>query len=333
MNRASLKKLFSHFPLLDELYNLSFIKNIYQRFFLSNLTEPQYYIELSNVCNAECVFCSYPAIRKSGKKLSNINDEIFDRSIEFIKQHKRQTVSLTPTTGEVFIDPQWQKHLQTILDLDFVEYVHFYTNAALLNGQNRKKLFQLRGFEKVSMSFSTGGIDKITYRLLFGKDLFHEVKSNINAFLSELHHRGLKIRVSVDIKLPKDQICSIADAKRTYNQCGYKYAFIKTRKAFDNLSGLIAHSSLDVIKPISSRRHQRPCAYLNDIRFAANGEVWLCGCVISELPGNEDLKIGHLNDLQTSQEILERQKDISGRWSHDRIIPHNCQECTWYVAR
>ena len=333
MKRVFPRKYLSRLPLTERLYNLPLIKAIYQRVFLLSVTEPQYYIELSNICNAECIFCSYPALRDGGKSLSNMTGAHFDRIVEFIERNPRSTIALTPTTGEVFINPHWQKYVQRILDLDFVKYVHFYTNAALLNENNRAKLLQLHGIKKLSMSFSTGGLDEDTYRLLFGKDLFHQVKSNINKFLGQLRDKGMNMHVSVDIKLPKGQTSSIADGRATYNQCGYKYAFIKTRQSFDDLGGLIEHHDLDVMAPAGEARHRKPCKYLDDVRFAANGEIWLCGCVISELPGVEDLRVGRIDDREPSQKLIKFQTTIQKNWTNQHAIPHNCRDCTWYIAR
>jgi hypothetical protein len=73
------------------------------------------------------------------------------------------------------------------------------------------------------------------------------------------------------------------------------------------------------------------CAYLNKTRFAADGGVWADGCVISEMPGDSSLKLGHVDD--TLNAIEESRRKIIEDWEHRQIIPKPCQGCTVYRCR
>ena len=187
---------------IDRLFDYDLTKRLYQKLFISSFPSPQYYIELANQCNAECIFCTYPIIEDSGKALVGMNDDLFDKTIKIITEKKRSRISLTPTTGEVFMHKNWDIYIHKILELKFVDDVHFYSNAALLNKKNINRFFRLPNLNKMTISFSTGGIDSKTYNLLFGKDLFDRVQENINLFLLELKKKKYKIPVSIDIKLP-----------------------------------------------------------------------------------------------------------------------------------
>ena len=129
-------------------------------------------MELVNQCNAECIFCTYPIVKDLGKPLVSMNDDLFNQVIKMIKQEKRSSFSLTPTTGEIFMHKNWNKYIKKILELKFVKDVHFYSNAALLNDKNRNRFFKLPFLDKMTISFSTGGIESDTYDLLFGKNLW-----------------------------------------------------------------------------------------------------------------------------------------------------------------
>ncbi|MEE2840297.1 MAG: radical SAM protein [Acidobacteriota bacterium] len=332
MKRLGRIPLFYRFPFFEFLYHLKGVRRLYKRLFLSSVPNPQYYVELVNKCNAECIFCTYPLLRDRGKPLTDMTDEFFNKMLTLIESEQRPSISLTPTTGEIFMNTQWDYYLQKVLDLDFVEEVHFYTNGAIFNDKNRARFFRLRNLNKMSISFSTGGADRETYELMFGKDLFCHVKENINEFLRGLKERSLKIPVSIDIKFPKSGTQSRSFCRKIYNECHYQYAFLKIRDTYDTFSGLIENESITRMRSPSLVRRKQPCNYLRDIRFAANGEIWLCGCVISEVPGHQELKVGHLKDATDLGQPRQQLKKMQEEWLHQKKIPFTCRECTWYEA-
>jgi hypothetical protein len=330
MRLSDLVALVDRLPFLAALYDLEIVKRLHRRFLAPRVRDPHYYVELVNRCNVECVFCPYVAIRDSGKEMTDMSDEHFERSVALIRSSERSSVSMTPTTGEVFMSPSWDRHFQTILDLSFVKDVYLYTNAVLLNPQNRAKLLGLGNLHKLSLSLSTGGVDRGTYKHLFGKDKFDLVAANINALLGELKQSSLALPVIIDIKLPREHNFSRALAKRTYNACGYKHLILKVRHEFDLLQGLITDERLKAAPSPPAVEKSRPCGSLNDIRFAADGSIWLCGCVISELPGSEDLRVGELGQHRDLDEIARRQGEIQRQWLAGERVPYNCRECSWY---
>ena len=332
MGKNKISRLFYRFPFLALFYDFNIIKRVYKKFFVNHVYTSNYYIELTNRCNAECVFCPYVPLREGGKPLMSMSDDIFEKAIALIKTQKRPSILLTPTTGEIFMNIKWDHYIQRILDMDFVESSYFYTNGLLLNAQNREKFVHLKNLHKLSLSFSVGGIDRETYKYMYGKDKFDVVVENISEFLKALKDCSLEVPVVVDIKLPKNARFSRSLAKSVYNPHDYKYAMLKVRRTFDMMQGLITDTNLGEIKPIPLSEKKRPCRNLQDIRFAANGSIWLCGCAISELPGHYDLKVGDISQEKDLSNIMQRQKAIEEKWFYHQDIPHNCKECTWYVA-
>jgi len=330
MDRLRVVKFLYKLRFFEYLYRSELVKWLYKRFFVSSFPQSQYYFELVNRCNAECIFCTYPILRDGGKQLVNMSDNHFDKIISIIKQDQRSSISLTPTTGEIFMNKNWHYYLQVILDLDFVDHVHFYTNGILLQERNLAQLFQLRHLEKLMMTFSTGGADQDTYKKMFGKDQFFQVKENINNLLQSLKQKNLQIPVSIDIKLPNGRQVTMSECQDVYNKYHYKFAFIKTRNRFDTFGGLIIDTDLKKMLPDKPAKRKLPCNYLQDIRFAANGDIWLCGCVISELPGHEELKVGNIDFCDDLSEVKKQQSQIRDNWLYQNEVPYTCRDCTWY---
>ena len=131
-NRRRLTRMLHKTRFLRHLYKFEFVKRVYRRL-IAGIPQEQYYLELSSICNAECIFCTYPILRDHGKELMKMAGGHFDRALDLMKKNPRSSVSLTPTTGDILVDGRWAESLQCVLDLDFVDDVHFYTYGILLH--------------------------------------------------------------------------------------------------------------------------------------------------------------------------------------------------------
>ena len=333
MPRLKLFQSLHSLRLLERVYDSALVKWAYRSFVLSNFPAPQYCVELSRRCNAECVFCPHPVLKQLGQPQVNMNDSVFEKVLDFIESTRRSSISLTPSTGEILMNPRWDQYLQRILELNYVDHVHFHTNAVLFDKSNRKKLLELPHLKKLAISFSTGGVDAETYQLMFGKNFFLEVCKNINAFLAMLKRTCSHLPVSIDVRVPKTTETTIVQCRTVYNQCGYRHVFIKVGREYDLAHGVVGDDRLVWRKPIPPSRQKRPCNNLRDIRFTPNGEIRLCGVVVSELPGHDELKAGSVLDGDDMQRIEKRLSQIQSDWLEGRDIPYPCRGCTWYVAK
>ena len=95
MNILSLikNKFLYRLHIVAKIYDYEWIKELYQKVFISSFHRPQYYIELVNKCNADCIFCTYPIIKDLGKPLVSMNDILLDQAIAIIKQEKKSNIN------------------------------------------------------------------------------------------------------------------------------------------------------------------------------------------------------------------------------------------------
>ncbi len=216
-----------------------------------------------------------------------------------------------------------------VLELPAVNWVHFYTNAIAFDKKRRAQFMALPHFEKLSLNFSVGGLERESYRQLYGVDRFDRVRRNIHAVLEELKARGERTEVGIELRLLKWQTgVKVKDAVAVYNPMGYAHAGVNIRRSYDHIGGIIKPDVLELNESIS--KAHRPCQMLGDTRFAADGSVWVCGCTVSEQPGKqEELRIGRVN---TPPEILaERRERLVRNWREHNIIPEACQGCSHYI--
>lgn len=322
------RRLLYRYRAIGALYAISPLRQLVRRWFF-RLTDyvPIAYVELTSVCNAACIFCPYPTIAGSGKTLQKIPPTIFSRIVERLAEERIAYVNLTPTTGEIFANPAWADCVQAIAALPAVRRVSFYTNGILLRGAQLERLLALKEFDKLALSISTGGIDRLSYHTLFGVDRFDRVRDNIRTLMERLGERGARIPVSVEVRLMRDQTrVGIAEAAHVYGTGAYRHAGINIRRIYDPIGGIVSDSRLDFYKPADKGR--RPCQLLGDTRFAADGSVWVCGCAVSEQPGDTSLRIGRFDD--PPEAIAGRRDALTSAWRERGEVPKTCQGCAGY---
>lgn len=62
------------------------------------------HLELTNVCNASCIFCPYQVQQRPKEFMS---DEVFDKAVQDFVSIQGGSVGLTPIAGDALIDPKF----------------------------------------------------------------------------------------------------------------------------------------------------------------------------------------------------------------------------------
>jgi wyosine [tRNA(Phe)-imidazoG37] synthetase (radical SAM superfamily) len=289
-----------------------------------------YSIELSSICNAKCVFCSYPAISLSGRDLGNMTENIFRHAYKFIKDSPTKSVSFTPITGEFFVNSKWHVYLQSILNLAEVKYVGIITNGILLTPQNIDRLLKLKNLSKIGLSISVGGITKEEYKESYGVDKFNRVLRNINSLLFSLNNMEANIPVRVEFRLLKGAEFDKRKVRQIFNYCNYQNFDYGVVDKFDPLNGLPQGHSRLIYSPPRLKK-LKACRTFSAIMFSANGEIRACGCVMSDVPGDKTMRLGTAGDgLASVKSVLAAKIEL---WEKDQILPFPCTTCTDYVPR
>lgn len=286
------------------------------------------FIELSNICNAKCVFCPYPQIAESDKKLQNMSEERFAASLKKAVELGYNRLAFTPTTGELFANKRWAEYIAVALQDERVKSLYFYSNAILLTDENIQKILSLPNAQKIEkLYFSVGGMEAETYKNMFGVDKFKVVARNINALCEKLKNAGSDLKVNCELRLPKHDKATRRAVEKTFNKAGYANFYPNIVRVFDPIGGLINENDLEYLPEITDKT--APCYRLNDIRFDANGNIWMCGCVVSERPGESSLLIGSLED--TNDYIQQKKQAVFANWRMGEP-PSACKPCRVYKA-
>jgi MoaA/NifB/PqqE/SkfB family radical SAM enzyme len=293
------------------------------------LTGGIYQVEITSVCNAKCIFCSYPKIANDKASLLNISDENFERFLEFARKSKKKKIHFVPLVGENFVNKSWAKYMETVLKEPHVSSVKMVTNGILMNKENIDRLLKLSNIDKLSIEISVGGSDADTYLFMYGVDRFNMVKGNVSYLLESLKAAKRKVSVSIEFRIPEIQDFDVSKAKNEFNPSGYDNFFVNALDTFDGLNKMSqAEEKKLKIMPIDEAK-PHPCRLLNNILFRSNGVISLCGCVASTGQLGEDLIVGDVKNYQYD-EVLARQKKVIDNWKAGRSLPKSCRTCSLY---
>ena len=289
--------------------------------------------ELSNICNARCVFCPYPDMLKTDKKFMHMHSDTLQKVKQVMQRKKRLLVSFTPTTGDTLLHPEWDLYMRGIMELPSVNRATMFTNAIEMDEAACQRLLSLLAWDtkgKLSqLYFSVGGYDAQTYKALYQVDRFDKVMKNIRYLTTQLKQRGCSIGIHLHFKLKAGDTENISIAESLFNPSGYSFVYYSHSKQYYSNDGYTRNALLQYY-PAENMVTTKACAYLKKTRFAADGGVWADGCVISEMPGDSSLKLGIIDD--DFMEIEKRRQIIISNWEQKGIKPKPCQGCTVYRA-
>jgi wyosine [tRNA(Phe)-imidazoG37] synthetase (radical SAM superfamily) len=290
--------------------------------------------ELTNICNAQCIFCPYPDMLRTEKKFMNMSDALLAQNIEKLKHFKNALISFTPTTGDTLLHPEWDNFIEKIMQTPSVRQATFFTNAIKLDETNQNKLVQLLkrdgNGKMLQLYFSIGGLNAADYKTLYKVDRFELVVNQINAFLKLLKENNLTVGIHLHLKMLRAGDFEMGKAMALLNQPNYPFVYISHSHLYYSNDGYNRNAQIGYYKPTEIEK-KKACSYLYKTRFAADGSVWADGCVISEMPNDSSLKLGSAED---SWDAIENARTtLINQWEQEGIVPKPCIGCTVYHCK
>lgn len=283
------------------------------------------YIEGTNVCNARCVFCAYPLMKRAKATMPM---ETFANVVEQYLALGHAQVDLTPIVGDPFADRHLFERLDFLASRPAVKGFHFFTNAILMKPELIERLTAYDGRFTIFCSF--GGFDRATYRRIMGVDKFEEAVAAIRGLIDAKARKSSKISIQVNLRAPKG------------SESGEFWDYLRARKReglimldavddFDNWGGDISEPTLRQagLIPKPPPVHRGPCRrLLTGPTVLADGRVNACCCRDVEAT----LIIGDVN-AQPLSEILSGAPIRGLLERHARgDYPKACRNCTRYES-
>ncbi|MFA5140072.1 MAG: radical SAM protein [Elusimicrobiota bacterium] len=283
------------------------------------------YIEGTNICNARCVFCVYPEMKRAK---STMPMELFRKVVDEAVALGISEVDLTPIVGDPFVDAHLFERLDFLASKPSLRRFHFYTNSIAMKPKLAGRLVAYG--ERLWVFCSFGGFDRETYRSIMGVDGFADAAAHIRALIEEKSRTGSKVRIGISLRIPDgnasgdfwEYLCARRDEG---------LIVVSGVRMFDNWGGMLPDGRLAeaglVPKPL--RRPGGACRrLLTGPVVLADGRVNACCCRDVEAT----LIIGDTKE-ESLGEILSggRLKGLLSRFAAGEL-PEICRRCTKYQS-
>jgi hypothetical protein len=275
-------------------------------------------------------------MRDQGKKNLIAKNETIEKAISFLKNDvdqrglKKLGISLTPTTGDILINKMWGIYATNILQLHFVDWLDIVTNGILLDEDNVRIICNLPNMQKLNFSISVGGVDRETYQLMFGTDMFNKVRKNINHFMKELKDKNIKLNVAINLRVPDSKKISQEIINSTFNEVGYKWAHYSVLDEYKDVPENVDGKKILKMSNKISERSNIPCGMLDSgaLNFTAEGRITACGCHYSQKLGDDSLVLGSVDAVLG--EVNAKRLSLISDWRELNKIPQLCSTCQHY---
>lgn len=156
------------------------------------------HLELTNICNANCVFCPYQYQTRPTQFMS---DAVFQKAVSDFVGLGGGSVGLTPIVGDALVDPKFVERVRYLRSIPAIDRVWVTTNAILL---------EKRGVEDVlssgltSITISTSGFDEASYRRIYRSNQYAKVRRSVLKLLDANSRKAEPLKISIGLRTDRD---------------------------------------------------------------------------------------------------------------------------------
>ncbi len=288
-------------------------------------------VETSSVCNLNCRFCAYS--KKQSPKVQMANELFFDCVEQAVAMGYRK-FSLTPMTGDVFMDKRLFEKLEFLDAHPDVDGYEFFTNFTLPDAPRIDRLMALKKLRRLEISIY--GHDERSFIAITDSEakLYQRLLENLAYLLQVADRRSFELRLG----LRSERRIPPADSSRLLRMLErYKAAGIRVRKSriYNNWGGYVSSADvagLDIdITSADGLFKKGPCTLLfTDVQVLATGLVNACACRDVDMT----LCIGDLKQQPLKQIISARNPvymELIREQQRDSFRPV-CRSCDFYKS-
>jgi MoaA/NifB/PqqE/SkfB family radical SAM enzyme len=247
------------------------------------------HLELTNLCNANCIFCPYQFQERPKQFMS---DEIFSKAVGDYVAVGGGSVSLTPIVGDALIDPSFLDRVRYLRSQPAIDRIFVTTNAILLDKFGIENVLT-SGVTTINVS--TAGFDRESYKKIYRSSAYERMRMNVTQLVEENARLGNPVNVSIGLRTdrPLDEVMRDPDFQPILRH----RPAIDFTWSFTSAGGRITPA---LLPPGMKLRVAPPkteaCVNLyNGPMVLPDGDVLGCSCVAA-MDALPDLCIGNLRD-------------------------------------
>ena len=291
-----------------------------------DLKPPSINLELTNICNANCVFCGYQYQERAKQTMS---DEVFSRAVSEFVACGGGDVFLTPIVGEATVDLQFLERVRYMRAQPAIRDIRVITNGILLDRFGMDDVVR-SGLSGVFIS--TAGFEEEMYKRIYRNTCYNRMKNNVLALLESRDRLGVDLEVTIGLRTDRPLASVMADPDF---QPILKYKpKIDFTWSYVDFGGKIKSSDLSGVmqlRILSKSAKKESCKNLYDgPTILPDGEVLICSCA-SAMDALADLSIGNVMNASL-REIWTGglRRNLVRQFKGELPLNHTCANCTSY---
>lgn len=245
------------------------------------------HLELTNLCNANCVFCPY---QYQERETAFMTDEVFHKAVADFVACGGGSVGLTPIVGDALIDPKFLERVRHLRAQPKIDRIWVTTNAILLD---KHGIDEVLASGLTSITISTSGFDEASYRRIYRSTAYERFRRNVLALAER--NRALPEPLTLTIGLRTDRPLDEVMRDPDFQPVLAHRPDVDFTWSFTSANGRITREELPAgmrLRVVGSRRETCVQLYNGPI-VLPDGTVMACSCVAA-MDAVPDLGIGNV---------------------------------------
>lgn len=279
--------------------------------------------EVTNICNANCVFCGYQYLTRPKAILPM---DLYKRAIDEFDAFGGRSIGFNPIVGDPLIDPYIIERIKYARSKKNIRRIGLFTNGILVNKIGSQAIIA-SGINEITISI--GGLDPETYFRVFRVNQWNSVYKGVLNLLKENELCDNEVNVCIalrsDIPIWKSlKTPAYKELKR------YKFDLEFNIRHFDSWSARIKQEHLSGTMLLkNSPKKSEPCSILYRVpKILSNGDMTLCGC--RDLNGDSELVLGNIKDKSILEMWHDQRVENIKKGFYIQRYPKICNDCSFY---
>jgi radical SAM protein with 4Fe4S-binding SPASM domain len=281
------------------------------------------HLELTNLCNANCVFCPYQFQTRETEFMS---DEVFRKAVSDYVAIGGGSVGLTPIVGDALIDPKFLERVRYLRSLPQIDRIWLTTNCILLDRFGVEEIVR-SGIN--ALNVSTAGFDAEMYQRVYRNGSYQRMRRNVMELVERNAVLGSPVAITIALR-PDRPLAAVMKDPDFRPILAHKPQLDFTW-SFTSANGRITREILPAsmkLRVVTARPEACVNTYNGPI-VLPDGTVMGCSCVAA-MDATKDLGIGNILQSSLSQIWTgQRVRELRSSFEDGGLNP-TCAGCDMY---
>jgi radical SAM protein with 4Fe4S-binding SPASM domain len=282
------------------------------------------HLELTNLCNASCIFCPY---QYQERPTGFMSDEVFEKAVTDYVQTSGGSVGLTPIVGDSLIDPKFLDRVRFLRSRPEIDRIFLTTNAILLDKHGIREVLT-SGLTTINIS--TSGFDKESYKRIYRSPAYERMRENVTRLVEE--NRRLNSPVNIAICLRTDRPLEQVMRDPDFQPILEHNPTVDFAWSYRTVGGRITREMLPEqmqFRKVAAKKE--PCGSLyNGAMVLIDGTVVACAC-LAAMDAVPDLRIGNLMENNLLEIYTsEAMRQLRDQFRKGGSLNPTCAACDAY---